>query len=125
MKKGIKNIINIKLDTSVYPLEAIYSAAYVFLDKVYIYLDSADSGKNINVNLKSKNNKDIESLKGEFLNELLHSVHRMHIYKNNKKIREYIVERALFSSVDENNNDDFDDPLGIAVPWEEKYGDKQ
>jgi hypothetical protein len=40
-----------------------------------------------------------------------------------------IIERALYSSVNEDQpgQDDFelDDPLGIAIPWEEKYGDKK
>jgi len=119
------DIIKIKLDTKLYPLESIYAACYVFVDQVYIYLEGIDDEGQVTVQIKAKDDKvELEVLKGEFLNELLHSVHRINIVKNNKKIREYIVERALYSSIDEEEDDDlsFDDPLGIAIPWEEKYG---
>src|SRR3989339_902529 len=101
----MENKIKIKLDIGIYPLEAVYAACYMFIDRVYIYL---------------------EDINGEFLNELLHCVYRINIAKNNKKIREYIVEKALFSAISQSDNEDdliFDDPLGIAIPWEEKYGD--
>jgi hypothetical protein len=49
-----KNQITFWLNTKTYPLEAIYSAAYVFLDRAYIYLDG-DPKKEIQVSLKGKN----------------------------------------------------------------------
>jgi hypothetical protein len=61
---------------------------------------------------------------------------REQISKNNKKIREYVVARALASAVpeevDQNNSvgnkrEQFikkpipiEDPLGISLPWEKK-----
>lgn len=120
----IKEKLNIKL----YPLEAIYGACYVFIDKFYIYFREIDVKNNVVVEMKPKNKLkqgDIEIVRGEFFNELLNYTHRINISKNNKKIREYMVERALFSAIDDDfdGDNDFDDPLGIAVPWEEKYGD--
>ncbi|MFH1671468.1 MAG: hypothetical protein ABH889_01680, partial [Candidatus Portnoybacteria bacterium] len=53
--------------------------------------------------------------------------------KSNKKIRDYVVSQALLSAIgeeaisQEEEKDEMkyeDDPLGIAVPWEEKYGGK-
>lgn len=124
-----EQILKITLDTKIYPKEAIYGAAYVFIDRAYIHLDM--KGNRIEVSFKPKasiSQKQLEALKGEFENELLHYVHRLSIAKNNKKIREQIVERALYGSIEGEgeDSDDFDDPLGIAIPWEEKYGnDKQ
>ena len=126
------NEIKFILDFRDYPLEAIYGTAYVFLDKAYLFLDSHAS-KKIEVSLKGKKKltkKQLESLKGEFLNELLNYTLRVNLSKHNRKIREYIVSQALFSAVNEegitqeNELGYEDDPLGIAVPWEEKYEKK-
>ena len=136
MKKIVirDNIIMFKLDTKTYPLEAIYSTAYVFLDKAYIFLDG-DPKKEIAVCLKGKkklNSKELKELEGEFHNELLNYLLRVNIAKRNKKIREVIVGTALvsslsFSELPANDSEDnyLDDPLGITVPWEEKYGKKK
>lgn len=124
-----KIIVNLKA----YPLEAIYGAAYVFIDRAYIFLDySSDDKIEINFRAKEKtDSKDLENLKGEFLNELLNYSLRLKIAKHNHKLREFIVSQALFASLGkekgilENNKEKFefeDDPLGIAIPWEEKYG---
>jgi His-Xaa-Ser system protein HxsD len=127
------------VDLNVYPLEAVYGAAYVFIDKAYLFLDSKSS-KKLEIYLKSKNKlsqKQQNKLVGEFFNELLNYTLRIKVAKNNKKIREYIVEQALFSAVGGNaeevkKQDEAedvigyeDDPLGIAVPWEEKYGNEK
>lgn len=129
------------IDLNVYPLEAVYGAAYVFIDKAYLFLNSK-SPKRLEIYLKGKNRlsqKQQNKLVGEFFNELLNYTLRIKVAKNNKKIREYIVEQALFSAVgcndekvktqDKEGVGDIigyeDDPLGIAVPWEEKYGNEK
>ncbi len=130
-----ENKVIIPVDHKVYPLEAIYGASYVFIDKSYIFLE--DGGKKIRVNLKGKKKmsaKKLENLGGEFLNELLNSSLRYQISKNNKKLREYIAGVVLFSAskgdamltsaetdMKEESDAWMDDPLGIAVPWEEKF----
>lgn len=123
------NEIKFLLDIRDYPLEAIYGAVYVFLDRTYLFLNS-QSAKKVEVSLKGKKKlakKQLEILKGEFLNELLNYTFRINLTKHNKKIREFIVSQALFSAVNKEEiteEDEVgykDDPLGIAVPWEEKY----
>jgi His-Xaa-Ser system protein HxsD len=124
----MKNIIKFNLDLKIYPLEVIYQTCYVFLDKVYIFLDISSPQK-VSVVLRGKKGifqKQLENLKGEFYNELLNSCLRAEISKQNKKIREVIIGRALFSAIGgkaekAKNKPDFEkDELGIAVPWEEK-----
>lgn len=125
-----KNQIAFFLNSKLYPLEAIYSTAYVFLDRTYIFLNG-DPKKEVIVYLKGKkkmNLKELEGLQGEFHNELLNYLLRVKIAKRNKKVRDFIVGTALVSgsnifnsSLDGSENDYLDDPLGIAVPWEEKY----
>lgn len=125
----------IELNSKIYPLEAILNACYIFIDRAYIFLDSDPKGNQIKVSIKGKKRltqKQLEVLKGEFTNELLHSALRYQISKNNKKIREYIIGRALYSALPtpdlftaSGKLDYQEDPLGIAIPWEEKYGKKK
>ena len=139
-KKGIKiskkkNQLLISLNPKIYPLEAVYGACYVFIDRAYLFLDG-NPRKKIKVFIKGKeelNSKELEKLAGEFKNEILNYTLRLSIAKNTKKIRETIVEKALFSALpheeivaEEKEEKVFEeDPLGIAVPWEEKYGKKK
>ena len=131
MRKTIKNnLLEMKLNPMIYPLEVIYSTSYVFIDRAYLFLDG-DPKKEIIVAIKGKKNlskKQLENLAGEFLNELLSAALRINLAQHNKKIRQYIVERALVSAANDENLDEsvshLDDPLGIAVPWEEKYSKK-
>ena len=124
------NKISFKLKTSIYPLSAIMTTAYSFLERAYVHLDTGSKGQVV-VELKGKqqlSEKEKAEIKGEFNNELLNCALREYIAKENSKIREYIVGQALYSSVQENapenKTESWDDPLGIAVPWEEKYGEK-
>ncbi len=138
--KDNKIVIPIKLN--IYPLEAIYGASYLFLDRTYIYLEEGGDSTVI-VNIKGKeaiNKKKLEKIGYEFLNELLNAGLRHQISSSNKKIREYIAGTALFysSKVSKQGdlilesekesitkNDWLDDPMGIAVPWEEKFAEKK
>jgi His-Xaa-Ser system protein HxsD len=159
-----ENKIVVFLSSKLYSPEVVYGAAYVFLDRAYIYLEETAKSK-IKVTLKDKNRstgKGLESLKDEFLNELLNFSLREQISKSNKKIREYIVARALsaasaavipgrrpmgqedgqgrklsegvipwtgerFKEKPSGKKEKIwgKDPMGIAVPWEEKYPAKK
>lgn len=124
------NTIEFCFNLKNYPSEAVYGAAYVFIDRAYLFLDSPSSQK-ISVSLKGKkklSRKQLEGLKGEFLNELLNYTIRVNLNKSNRKLREFIVGQSLFSAIKNDEKESFDyedDPLGIAVPWEEKYGKKK
>ncbi len=126
-----KDFIKITIDSKLYPLEAIYGASYAFLDKVYIRLSGDPKGKII-VQIKNKTGnspKKLKNLADDFTNELINYGLRFQISKNNKKIREYIVGTALLSALgemsEEEEKEDWQkDALGIAVPWEDKYGGK-
>jgi His-Xaa-Ser system protein HxsD len=121
------------LNAKNYPKEVVYSTAYVFLNRAYVYLDG-DPDDKIQVYLKGKEKLDkqrLKALQGEFLNELLNYLLRIEVAQSNQKIREYIVASSLISSLPsgqldqsaqpESENVDWkEDPLGIAVTWEEK-----
>lgn len=129
-----KNTIILNLNPKIYPLEAIYGTAYTFLDQAYIFLDG-DPKREIIVYLKSKKNigkNKLKELEGEFHNELLNYLLRMKIAKSNKKVRDFIVGTALVSALplpefkkESNTKSYLEDPLGIAIPWEEKFKKKR
>ena len=96
-----KNKLVILVDCDIYSLDAVYGASYVFLEKAYIRLQKG-KGSNVEIILKSRepiNKSAIDKLGDEFMNELLNFSLKSQIAKNNKKIREYIVGRALASAL--------------------------
>jgi len=130
-----ENKVLISINPSIYPLDVIYSASYVFLDKNYVFLDG-DIKKRILVELKPKEKYDLKKLGGEFNNELLKYADYKKRSEQTKQVREMIIQRALFTNdpsiINEVNQEEkidlddkeFEDPEGIAIPWEEKYGKK-
>lgn len=121
-----KNEVVLFINPRIFSLDVIYSAAYVFIDKAYVMI-SGDPEKEIIVEIRPKTAGDPELLGREFNNELLnYSVYKQQVEKNSK-IRETIIQRALITNTKAETEEDyeFEDPEGIAVPWEEKYGKKK
>jgi len=137
--ESVGNTITVTVNPKLYPLEAVYSAAYVFIDKAYIVLDG-DPEKEILVNITPKFSSFAENIKLDFNNELLNYAEYLTRAKETKKIRELFLQRLMGTNdsglknaedIDDDflddldSDDDFlDDPDGIAIPWEEKYGNK-
>jgi len=140
--KESENQVLITVSSKIYPLEAVYGAAYVFLNRTYIFLDEKKKGE-ILITLKAKekmDKKQLENLAGEFYNELLNYSLRNEISKNNQKLREYIVSRALIGALGEDEEEvelekTEEEPeekieewkgdyLGLSIPWEKKFRKK-
>ncbi len=129
--------ITLTIDASLYPLEALYAAAYVFIDRCYVFLDKTDAGK-YRVVLATKapgaERDALRTLVGEFSNELLGAAWRVQITEQNRSVIEALTTQALAGamgppSLDELASFDFteesfEDPLGIATSWEDKYKKK-
>lgn len=127
----------LNVNPKLYALETVYSAAYVFLDRAYILLDG-DPDKEIIIRLKPREKEDLEKLGGEFFNELINYSDYKNRAEQTQKIREMLLQRAMITndpSITIENDDEFedilkelddddiiDDPEGIAIPWEDKYG---
>ena len=120
----------VSVNPKIYALDVVYSAAYVLMDKAYVVIDG-DPEDEIIVEIRAKNKGNNEELGRDFNSELINYA----VYKAqsavNQEVKESIVKRALMTNVgaeitDEEEADDdasyLDDPEGIAVPWEEKYG---
>lgn len=133
--------VTIKLNPKVYSLDVVYTASYVFLEKSFVILDG-DPKTEIIVELRPRDKThNLEDIGREFNNELISCM----VYKiqseKNKAIREAIVQRALLtnqestksknsqeqshdSEITFGTDDQLEDPLGIAKPWEDKYGNE-
>lgn len=129
----------LSVDASVYSLDALRAAAYVFIDRCYVFLAKPDE-KHFAVTLSPKDGKaDEASLRawcGELANELLATSWRLKIAEENRPLVETITAQAFAGALGPPSLDDlaafdfgdegaFEDPLGIAQSWEEKYGKKK
>jgi His-Xaa-Ser system protein HxsD len=127
----------VTVDASVYPIEALYGAAYIFIDRCYVLIDKAREGAwSVTLTPKAAG-ATVETLRamvGEFANELLSQAWRQKILEENRVILEAVTTQALAGAMGPPTIDDlasfdfseegFDDPLGIAMSWEEKHKKK-
>jgi His-Xaa-Ser system protein HxsD len=140
--------VDLTVDTALYSMDAILGTAYVFVDRCYVFLDRAPDGA-VRVSLSPKDgtaDAAMRAVAGDFQNELLAQALRSRIAERHEKVRETIVARALFGAAPRlpeeaggeplpdpraaldpqflpaDGDDYLEDPLGIAVPWEEKFG---
>jgi len=133
------NGVEVTLDEAVFPRPVGLAAAYRFIDRCYVLVETRP-GKRLSVRLEDKEPAAPaarKALAGEFRNELLHQLVRRQVAERTDALRAAIVGRALLSADEALASEaaapaaaaeplDFqDDPLGIAVPWEEKYGEKR
>jgi len=133
--------VRFDLDEEIYPRPVIFGAAYIFIDRCYVFL-TRPADKKVCVQLKTKSAQveanTLEELAGEFANELLNQLLRFNLTESTAEIRKYYMARAFFGltgnpSIDallmelddeELDDDAFEnDALEIAVPWEKKHHD--
>ncbi len=128
----------LRAEPGVYPLEALYGAAYVFIDRCFVFLDRPSEERwAVTLSLKKPGENDGEKLRalvGEFANELLACAWRSQLTELNRATVEAVAVQAMSGALGPPSLDDleafdfsdeaFDDPLGIATSWEEKHGKK-
>ena len=135
VKKEERSVV-VEFDETLYPKDAIYGAAYVFLDRCYVHLDRPRDGRvAVSLRLKPGSNLSLDDLEGELQNELLGQAWRRQILEENRPLLEQISARALAGAAGPPGLDEllkmdegsgaFDDPLGIAMSWDEKYKKKK
>lgn len=135
--------LTLSLEAGLYPVDVLYAAAYVFIDRAYVRLDrdgTDGKGGRFLVHLRGKaalTEAQLRAMAGEFGNELLSQALRRKIVKQNARIIEEITTQAIAGAAggtlptdfltagDDDGMDFLDDPLGIAVPWEEKFKKKK
>jgi His-Xaa-Ser system protein HxsD len=134
--------VRMELDESLYPRDALYGAAYAFIDRCYVHLDRAAAGRvEVELRLKSPSSDAglLEAMAAELQGELLGQAWRHQIIEQSRSLIESVTTRALGGagasasdagaggSLDDllaGGDATFDDPLGIAMSWEQKYAKK-
>ena len=90
--------VTVTVDAALYPLEALYGAAYIFIDRCYVLLDKAREGA-WSVTLTPKaagaTAETLRAMVGEFANELLSQAWRQKILEENRVILETVTTQAL------------------------------
>jgi His-Xaa-Ser system protein HxsD len=123
-----------ELDEELYPQDSVRGAAYALLERAYVFLERA-ADKRIRVRVKAKSG-DSAALAGELENEALAQAYRRRIAGGRRALIEGVTARAIAGAAGPPGLDDlldmdigaetaFDDPLGIAMSWEEKYTKKK
>jgi His-Xaa-Ser system protein HxsD len=129
--------VSLVVDATLYPMDAVYAAAYVFIDRAWVFLDRP-ADERVRVTLAAKRpDAAAEALRqmiGEFANELLSCAWRHEITRANRAVIETVTMQAFSGAMGppslaeleqfDFTDEPFDDPLGIAVSWEEKYKKK-
>lgn len=130
--------VSIEVDDAVYPRAAIQGAAVVQLARAWVRLATPAAGRTrLTVRPKQGGSDgELAALGGEVLNELLHQALRLDVGARTEKLRELVIGKAVMSAEGEAAPPALaplpdepvafaDDPLGIARPWEERFGDKK
>jgi His-Xaa-Ser system protein HxsD len=135
-------------DLGVYPLDAVMGSGYVFIDRCFVFLDKPDPGT-VRMTLTARPGTSPEALAliaGDLQNELLSQALRHAVSAQHERVRELLIARALFGAAPElagedagaldvgadqpidgapalpaEDDDYLDDPLGISMPWEERF----
>jgi hypothetical protein len=126
--------VKLELDGELYPLDAVYLAAYTLLDRAWIFLEPTPTGVVARVRSKREGVTD-DAAAGQLGNEALAQAYRGALAKSGRRLIEAVATRAVAGSAGPPGLDElldmdigeataFDDPLGIAMSWEEKYGKK-
>jgi His-Xaa-Ser system protein HxsD len=137
------NSVALTVSSEIYGREAVLGAAYAFIDRCYVLVD-APAAEVYVVTLTGRTALDATSLStlgGEFGNELLAQQLRHLVSTRNRALLESVVGGAVAGAVGsgdggaefdlsalenmEFEDEPFEDPLGIAMSWEEKYGNKR
>ena len=79
------------INESIYNRPALFGAAYLFVDRCFLWLSQPESGQ-VRVRLKAKEEtteEALHALAGEFANELLNQVVRQQVSESTQRIRDY------------------------------------
>lgn len=97
------NKLELLIDTQIYPKDIVLKASFQYLDKWYFFF-KYDDNKNLIVQFTKREEwMDLENLVWEFSDTLLETYLRDKLEKDNKTIRETIVEKAINWPLDYSN----------------------
>lgn len=121
--------VEVDLDEAAYPRDAVYAAAFGFIDRCWVRLDRpADGRLSVVLRTKSAGSLDPEALAAELRNELLAQTFRQRLADAGRDLTEAVI-RGAYGGVDSPAIDDLlaagtppEDPLGLALQFEAQQG---
>jgi len=128
--------VTLRVDPATYSLDALYGASYIFIDRCFVLLDKPDASYRVTLAWKKgePTADALRALVGEFANELLSCAWRAKISEDSRALIESVTAQALGGALGAPTLDDlekfdfsdetFEDPLGIAMSWEDKHKKK-
>ena len=94
-EQGDTEVLQYRVDPTVYTLGALFRACYLFTDRCYLFLQPADNGS-IQVQFRGRSlETDLVQVAGAFANELINQRIRADLAEETRAIREMIVARAF------------------------------
>ncbi len=119
-----KSVI-VSVNPKIYPLPAVFSAAYSLMDRAYAVVDG-DKSKRLTVTLWPKGKQRLHELAMLFNQELLNYSVCFNQARETAAVREALIKRAFLGHDAAEDKDELlvKDPLGIANPWQKQKGKK-
>ena len=123
-----ENCVTISVNSRIYSMEMVQSAAYTMMDKCYILIDQ--NNREIIAEIRLKNGgADLEKIAREFNNELINFYVYISESFRSKEEKIIMMKRALITNSQKSfpaesaeemiGNPPVEDPEGIAKPWTE------
>jgi His-Xaa-Ser system protein HxsD len=86
--------MTLHIDSSLYPEEAVFRACYAFTDRCYMFLQRSAGELSVSFR-RRRQSADLETVVGEFSNELINQRVRYSLARETRPIRELIVAQAF------------------------------
>ena len=115
----------VSVNPKIYPLDVVFSAAYIFTDKNYIVLDG-NPEEEIIVEIKPKEKtNDMEKIANEFNNELInYSAYSVQMMRSSHT-RHMIMRRVLQTSESSSQNIPMESSLtSDSKPWKNEKSNR-
>ena len=120
LNKGGESV-DIMLNPEIYPVQAVFGAAYSFMDRAYAVIDG--DKKSIVVRLWPKGKLQLKETALLFSQELLNYMVCLSQAKKTEKVRLALAKKAFLAHSGAGSGESLfvNDPLGIASPWQEQH----
>ncbi len=87
--------LSLRIDTTLYPEEAVFRACYAFTDRCYLFLERAGEGA-LRIQFRPRRGSTkLDAIVGDFGNELINQRIRHTLARETRAIRELIVAQAF------------------------------
>ena len=123
--------LSLSFADDLYPVDAVYGAAFIFIKRFYVRLDRQGGKTEVVLSPKGGAAFEAADIAREFESEAIGLAWRRQLVDDSRELETAIMTRAFGATSGPAGLDDllgagaadaaFDDPLGIAMSWEDKH----